>query len=164
MSLPRRPLPRLLALLVAATLLVPAIAAAPAAAAARPRPSLTGLYNEFMCVACHESLAVAQSPESFSERQYIRDLIAKGESAAQIKQAMIAAYGPAVLAVPPASGFNLVVYVLPAVLVGLGVITLVILLPKWRRRTRADGEAAPSAPALPTADARRLEEDLSRYA
>lgn len=158
-----RHLPRLVALLLAAAFVVPPMAAAPAAAA-RPRPSLTGLYNEFMCVACHESLAVAQSPESFSERQYIRDLIAKGESAAQIKQAMIAAYGPAVLAVPPASGFDLVVYVLPAVLVGLGVITLVILLPRWRRRTRTDGETSPSAPALPTADARRLEEDLSRYA
>jgi cytochrome c-type biogenesis protein CcmH len=132
-------------------------------APAAQRASLTQLENQLMCVACHESLAVAQSPESFSERQYVRDLIAQGETAAQIKRNMVAQYGPAVLAVPPARGFNLVVYVLPPVLVALGVIALSLTIPRWRRRAR---QAAPlsSAAALSQDDARRLNDDLGRYA
>jgi cytochrome c-type biogenesis protein CcmH len=115
-----------------------------------------------MCVACHESLAVAQSPEAFSERQYIRDLIAQGETADQIKRNMVAQYGQAVLAVPPAQGFNLVVYVLPPVLVALGIVGLAVTVPKWRRRGR---QATPPATAAPlnADDVRRLNDDLSRY-
>jgi cytochrome c-type biogenesis protein CcmH len=133
------------------------------ALAAAPRASLTQLESQLMCVACHESLAVAQSPESFSERQYIRDLIAQGETAAEIKRNMVAQYGPAVLAVPPAQGFNLVVYVLPPVLIALGIIGLLIAVPRWRRRSRQASPAAPAAP-LNAEDARRLNEDLGRYA
>ena len=96
-----------------------------------------------MCVACHESLAVAQSPEAFSERQYIRDLIAQGETAAEIKRNMVAQYGTAVLAVPPAQGFNLVVYVLPPVLVGVGILVLALTIPRWRRRARGAGAGHP---------------------
>jgi cytochrome c-type biogenesis protein CcmH len=133
------------------------------ALAAAPKPSLTQLESQLMCVACHESLAVAQSPESFSERQYIRDLIAQGETAAEIKRNMVAQYGSAVLAVPPAQGFNLVVYVLPPVLIALGIIGLVIAVPRWRRRARQASPAAAAAP-LNAEDARRLNEDLGRYA
>ncbi len=51
-----------------------------------------------MCVACHESLAVAQSPEAFSERAYIRRLIAQGLTEKQIENQLVAQYGPSVLA------------------------------------------------------------------
>ncbi len=132
-------------------------------AVAASKPSLTQLENELMCVACHESLAVAQSPESFSERQYIRDLIAQGESAAEIKRNMVEQYGQAVLAVPPASGFNLVVYVLPPVLIGIAVLILVLTVPKWRRRARQVAPTTAPAPLNPE-DAQRLNEDLGRYA
>ncbi|HWE08331.1 MAG TPA: cytochrome c-type biogenesis protein [Solirubrobacteraceae bacterium] len=132
-------------------------------AAATARPSLTQLYGEFMCVECHESLAVAQSPESFSERQYIRDLIAQGETAAQIKSSMVASYGPAVLAVPPANGFNLLVYVLPPVLVALAILMLVFTIPRWRRRARQTPPMA-SAAALSPDDDQRLNDELGRYA
>jgi cytochrome c-type biogenesis protein CcmH len=133
------------------------------ALAATPRASLTELESQLMCVACHESLAVAQSPESFSERQYIRDLIAQGETAAQIKRNMVEQYGTAVLAVPPASGFNLVVYVLPPVLVALGIVLLAFTVPKWRRRARQIAPPSGAAPLTPE-DAQRLNEDLGRYA
>ena len=135
---------------------------APALAAAA-HPSFNQLENEFMCVACHESLAVAQSPEAFSERQYIRDLIAQGETAAQIKRNMVEQYGQAVLALPPASGFNLVVYVLPGVVVVAGIIFLAVTVPKWRRRSRQASPAAAPGPLNPD-DAKRLNEDLGRYA
>ncbi len=157
---PRRALALLLALSVASA---GALGVGAPALAAAPRASLTQLESQLMCVACHESLAVAQSPEAFSERQYIRDLIAQGETAAEIKRNMVAQYGTAVLAVPPAQGFNLVVYVLPPVLVGVGILVLALTIPRWRRRARG---AAPDTPAAPlnAEDMRRLNEDLGRYA
>lgn len=127
------------------------------------RPSLTQLYGEFMCVSCHESLAVARSPQSYSERQYIRDLIAQGKTAAQIKRSMVAQYGPGVLAVPPAHGFNLLVYVLPPVLVAIGLATLALTIPRWRRRAR-EAESPTPAGRLSPEDTRRLDDELGRYA
>lgn len=156
----RSPLVLLLVIAVTAT---GALGLGGTALAAAPRASLTELENQLMCVACHESLAVAQSPESYSERQYIRDLIAQGETASQIKRNMVEQYGEAVLAVPPAQGFSLVVYVLPAVAVGLAIVILAIALPRWRRRTREETPATPAEP-LNADDARRLNEDLGRYA
>jgi cytochrome c-type biogenesis protein CcmH len=134
--------------------------------AATPRASLTDIENDVMCVACREPLAVAQSPQAESERDYIRTLIAQGQSKQQIEQALLAQYGPAVLGKPPAHGFNLTVYVLPPAILIAGVIILALTLPKWRRRARAatgsDG-SGPAAPKLRSADARRLEEDLARF-
>ncbi|HEY8625724.1 MAG TPA: cytochrome c-type biogenesis protein CcmH, partial [Solirubrobacteraceae bacterium] len=72
-------------------------------------------------------------------------------------------YGTAVLALPPAHGFNLAVYVIPPALLVLGIGTLVVVLPRWRRRTRAAaGEPLAPGPALDPGDARRLDEDLAR--
>ena len=67
-----------------------------------------------MCIVCKTPLAVSQSPEAERERTFISGLIAKGETKAQILKAMVVQYGPAVLALPPAHGFNLTIYVLPA--------------------------------------------------
>lgn len=137
----------------------------PAAAAATPRASFTQIEGDLMCVACHEPLAVAQSPEAFSERQYIRTLIAQGETKRQIERDMVASYTPAVLALPPAHGFGLLVYVVPPVLLAFGVATVMLTLPRWRRRTRlAGGEPATVAPPLDPADAHRLDDDLARHA
>jgi len=138
--------------------------AVPSAYAATHRPSFTQIESDLMCVACHESLAVAQSPEAASERQYVRDLIAQGDTKAQIEKAMVASYTAAVLALPPAHGFNLLVYVIPPVVLVVGVATLMLTVPRWRRRTRAAAQPASSAPALDPTDAHRLDEELGRFA
>jgi cytochrome c-type biogenesis protein CcmH len=138
--------------------------AATAAQAAQPQVSLTAIENDVMCVACHESLAVAQSPEAFSERQYIRTLILQGESKKQIEHNLVEQYGPSVLALPPAHGFNLLVYVVPPVLLILGLATVAITIPRWRRRTRATPDAPMAAGgSLDPAESNRLDEDLARH-
>ncbi len=134
------------------------------AAAAATRVSFTEIENEVMCVVCHEPLAVAQSPEAFQERDYIRGLILQGKSKREIESDLVQQYGPAVLAKPPAHGFNLLVWVVPPVAVILGVITLAITIPRWRRRTRqADAASlATGTVTLSDTDARRLDEELAR--
>ena len=150
------------ALLVALLLGLACTAPQSAAAAVRPRASVTELYNDLMCTICHESLAVAQSPEAIQERQQVRTLVGQGETTKQIEASMVGQYGPAVLANPPASGFDLLVYVVPPAVVILGIVTLVVAIPRWRRRARrAAAVAAPAVPALSDEDARRLEADLA---
>jgi cytochrome c-type biogenesis protein CcmH len=109
-----------------------------------PKASLTDIENDVMCVSCHEPLAVAQSPQAIAERNYVRTLIAQGQTKAQIEQALVGQYGPAVLGKPPAHGFNLTVYILPPLILIAGIGTLLLLLPKWRRRSKAN--AAPRGP------------------
>ena len=142
--------------------LIPALT--PIATAAPARASLLDIENNVMCVVCNEPLAVANSPQAYQERSLIRGLIAKGETKQQIERALVANYGVAVLGKPPASGFNLTVYVLPpAILVG-GIVLLAITLPRWRRRVRAKAPGSTSAASLSQADERRLDEELSRFA
>jgi cytochrome c-type biogenesis protein CcmH len=155
----------------AATLAAILIAAAPAtagvataSAAAPARASLTDIENDVMCVACHEPLSVAQSPQAYAERGFIRTLIAQGLTKPQIERQLVAQYGPAVLGKPPANGFNLTVYVLPPAIVLIGLGILAYALPRWRRRSRARATAPANAPPPPdAADAKRLDDDLAAY-
>jgi cytochrome c-type biogenesis protein CcmH/NrfF len=139
-----------------------ALVAPPVAAGATPRASLTDIENDVMCVVCNEPLAVSQSPEADRERAFINNLIAKGYTKHRIEQALVAQYGQSVLALPPAHGFNLTVYVLPPAILLLGAGALAFALPRWRRRTRAAAERSP-LPSLDPGDARRLDEDLARH-
>ena len=152
----------LVALLATALVLLPA-----ALAAGATRASFTQVEDGLMCVVCHEPLNVASSPEAFQERDYVRRLIVQGKSRREIDNDMVQQYGPAVLAKPPAHGFNLLVYIIPPAAVILGIITVAMTLPRWRRRTRqaaalAAAEPLPAGPAFSAADARRLDEDLQR--
>lgn len=156
------------ALLTVGTLIVAiglgALAPTRTAATQRPRASLTDIENEVMCVSCRESLAVAQSPQANSERDYIRSLIAQGLTKPQIEQNLVGQYGAAVLGKPPATGFNLSVYILPPAILAVGLAILAIVLPRWRRRTRAaPSTASAAAPPLDPAEAARLEQELSQF-
>jgi cytochrome c-type biogenesis protein CcmH len=158
-----RPLRAAVSALAVALALGSAIVAPAATAATPSKVSLVDIEADLMCVACHEALNVAQSPEAFSERDYIRHLIAQGLSKPQILRQMVAQYGPSVLGKPPAHGFNLTVYVLPPLIVVLGAIGLAFALPRWRRRTRAARANAPPVTKLDPRDAARLDEDLARH-
>ncbi len=141
-------------------------ALAPAALAANQpaRASLTDIENDVMCTSCREPLAVAQSPQANSERDYIRKLIAQGLTKRQIEQNLVAQYGEAVLGKPPASGFNLTVYILPPAILAAGLAILFITLPRWRRRTRAaPDQGSRPTPELNPAEAARLEQELSQF-
>jgi cytochrome c-type biogenesis protein CcmH len=138
--------------------------AQPAAAATTPRASLTDIETDVMCVVCKTPLAVSQSPQAADERKLINLLIAKGETKAQIERALVGQYGPAVLALPPAHGFNLTIYVLPPALLLAGAAALAFTLPRWRRRTRAsDAARRDGAPPPEPLDSSRLDEELARY-
>jgi cytochrome c-type biogenesis protein CcmH len=145
-----------------AAALVLALGPATASRAAEPhRAALTQIERQVMCVTCKIPLNVAQSPQADRERAYIDSLIQEGKDEAQIKTALVAQYGSAVLGLPPDHGFDVAAYLVPlaAVLALAGM--LAVLLPRWRRRSRG-GSGEPPAP-LPPGDAARLESDLARF-
>jgi cytochrome c-type biogenesis protein CcmH len=133
--------------------------AAPAQAGAAPA-SLTDVEDEVMCVVCNVPLNVAESPQADRERALIRDLIAQGRTKPQIKDALVAEYGQAVLATPHGGGVDWAAWAIPAALIATLLAALAVFVPRWRRN---DAGAVPAGPALDAADARRLEEDLARY-
>ena len=138
------------------------LALAPAAAlGAQPRASFNDVEDEVMCDTCNVPLNIAESDRADQERTAIRRLIARGLTKQQILAELKSTYGPGILAKPQDSGFSLAVWWVPVAVV-LGLVALVAaLLPRWRRRPPGGGP--PRAPALSSADARRLDEDLARY-
>ncbi len=133
------------------------------AAAAQPRASFNDIEDEVMCDTCNVPLNIAESARADQQRREIRALIARGLTKDQIKDELKARYGPAVLALPDDKGFSLAVYLVPiAVVVGL-VVTVLLLLPRWRARRREAEPAAAGAAELSPADTRRLDQDLARY-
>jgi cytochrome c-type biogenesis protein CcmH len=138
-----------------------ALAAAPAAAVTQ-RTSLSAIEPQVMCVTCGIPLEVAESAAADQERQFISRLVAKGDTAAQIKHQLVLQYTEAVLALPPDRGFNVVFYLLPVGVVALALALLALLLPRWRRNRRAG--PPPGDGATPSAtETARLDADLARF-
>lgn len=149
-------------LLTAALAAAAVLAAAVPAHAAAPRTSLTDIEDEVMCVVCNVPLNVAESPQADRERVLIRHLIAQGKTKQQVKAALVAQYGDAVLATPHGGGIDWASWAIPAAAVALVLAALALFVPRWRR-TRPPAAVTGAGPSLDAADARRLDEDLARY-
>jgi cytochrome c-type biogenesis protein CcmH len=151
--------PLIIALIAGATIAAPASQAASSA----PRLSLLDIERQVMCVTCKVALDESQSPQANLEREYIQSLIDRGYGEAEIKRSLVAQYGPTVLALPAAHGFDLAVYLVPLAVVLALLATVALLLPGWRRRARTRADAASGAATLSPADAARLDTDLARF-
>jgi len=160
-----RPRPQLVSARPLAPLAALALLGGPAGAVApaAPRASLPAIERQVMCVTCKIPLNLAASPQADRERAFIQGLIARGQSEAQIKRALVAEYGRAVLALPSSGGFGVFAYAVPlAVVIGLAA-ALAVLLPRWRARQRTSGEEAAPRPALSAEDSARLDADMARF-
>jgi cytochrome c-type biogenesis protein CcmH len=143
----------------AAVAFVPVATAGP-----RQRASMTTIEAQVMCVTCGIPLEVAQSPQADAERAYIQQLIDRGETDAQIKRALVAQYGPNVLALPRASGFDLAVYIVPIVVVVALLAVVGFLVPRWRRnRSLHVGEPDSGEAAITPAESKRLDRELADF-
>jgi cytochrome c-type biogenesis protein CcmH len=93
-------------------------AVAGAASAQAPTPSeddVNAIARQLYCPVCENvPLDVCSTQACAQWRQVIRDKLAEGWTEAQIKQYFVDQYGVRVLAAPPASGFNWLAYLLPA--------------------------------------------------
>ena len=146
-----------------AALLTLALVAAPALAAP-PRASLPDIEDEVMCLECGTALNVSNSDVANQERDFIAGLIAQGMTKPQIKDRLVAEYGPRVLAEPADDGFQLTAWIVP-ILAALAALAAVVLVARrWRRRgSGGPPGAAPGGPGLNPDDARRLDAELAAF-
>lgn len=93
-------------------------------------------------------------------REAIREKLAQGWSQEQIEQWFVSQYGDRVLASPPATGLNWLVYVLPPIGFVAGAVILAGALKSWRKppESAPQSEGEPADPAY----LQRVEDELSR--
>jgi cytochrome c-type biogenesis protein CcmH len=143
----------------AALVAVAAALALPAAAQAGP-PNAADLEAELVCPVCETTLDQSNAPVAERMKAFIRVRIAAGDSAQEIKDALVAEFGPGVLAKPPEGGFGLLAWLLPLGALLIGAVVVGILVRSWsRRRTPAASDEEPLDPALE----RRVDEELARF-
>lgn len=93
------------------------------------------------CAVC-QGLSIADSPSSVARAQLdmVRQLVRQGKTDQEIRDYFVERYGQWVLLSPSAQGLNWLVWLGPALLLGLGVLVIV-------RTLKAPAVPAPSAPA-----------------
>jgi cytochrome c-type biogenesis protein CcmH len=125
-------------------------AAAPAVAAAScPRTTELAMESKIMCQVCGVPLALANSLEADRERALISNLVDRCDTVGQIEAAMVAQYGPGILASPGSHGFAIAAWLVPVagVLGATLAIAGVIVLARRRRESETGHEAAPVSAA-----------------
>ena len=132
-------------------------------AASGGTPTLPDVEDEVMCVICGTALNVSNAPAAEREREFIRRRIADGLDKEEIKDALVAEYGPDVLAVPQDGGGRIGSLVVPALAVALGLGGIVALVRRGRGGAGEPPDDAAPAPELDPRDAARLDADLAAF-
>jgi cytochrome c-type biogenesis protein CcmH len=134
------------------------LVAVPVARAADP-PSAADLEAEIVCPVCETTLDQSNAPVAERMKLFIRERIAAGDSEQQIKDALVAEFGPGVLATPSKSGFGLLAWLVPLAALVVGAATLAALVRVWSRRRATPPDEEPLDPELE----RRVDEELARF-
>jgi cytochrome c-type biogenesis protein CcmH/NrfF len=153
-------LPTALAVLVAlAALVLPAAAGATSAL----RTELNEIESEVMCPVCGTLLELAESPQATREKAFVEKLVEQGQGKEEIKEALVAQYGDAVLAEPQGSGFSLSAYVVPIIAFVVAVVLLAFAVWRWRRAAGSNEDREPEVEGPSDEERERLDADLARY-
>lgn len=137
-----------------------------AAGASEQAPTLAELEREVMCPTCKTTLELSDAPVADRMRAFIRERIAAGDTKSEIKDALVAQFGEAVLAAPPREGFNLLAWILPLAGAALAAGALAVALRRWSRTRAETAPVEPSANGRPPLDPeleRRLDDELARF-
>jgi cytochrome c-type biogenesis protein CcmH/NrfF len=126
-----------------------------------PKTSLADIEDEVMCPICGTTLQLSQSPQAERQRAFIQRLIAGGATKEEVKDALVAEYGPEVLATPETEGFDLAAWLVPAGVILAAAVAILLGLRRWRRDGNRLGKEAEAE--IDAADRKRLDEDLARY-
>jgi cytochrome c-type biogenesis protein CcmH len=134
-----------------------AAAAQPSAAVPVNEQTVYAVAAQLRCVVC-QSLSVADSPSGTASqmRDLIRERLAAGDSPEQVRAYFVEKYGDWILLSPPKSGFTLLVWLVPYVGLGLGLVMVAFAVRRWSRTSRA---VAP--PQLDPALRERIRREIS---
>lgn len=144
------------ALVVAVAALV---LAGPAAAAC---PTVLDLEDELICPTCKTTLDQSDAPVAERMKAYVATRVEQCASKQQIKDELVAQFGPSVLAAPPREGFHWLAWLLPvAGLLGAAAVVTGLVW-RWSRTRPVPAAANGRAPLDPELE-RRLDRELARY-
>ena len=148
-------------------LLAALVLGVPAALASEQHPTLQELEGQVMCPTCEVPLDQSNSPAANRIRVFISERIRAGDTRSEIMDKLVAQFGAGIRAAPPASGFGLLAWVIPLVVLLGGGAVIAVYAWRWSRsREPAPAGASPQhngqAPLDPDVE-RRLEEELARF-
>ena len=153
---------------IAATLfiLILSLTEARQAFAQKPTPSddqVNRIAHQLYCPVCENTpLDVCPTEACRQWRDLIRQQLSQGWSEVRIKQYFVDQYGARVLAEPPRTGLNWLVYVLPPLVIVSGAVLLVRAMQSWTKPVGSD-TSPNSEPQNPKDEyVARLEEELKR--
>jgi cytochrome c-type biogenesis protein CcmH len=128
------------------------------------KPTAASVEQQLVCTTCHEPLDESSSPLAQQMKAFIRQKLAAGWSAKQIKDHFVAELGPQVLAVPKTSGFDLLAWLLPFAAILCGAAAVGVGARAWLAN-RDDGgstEVAAAPPLAPSMEL-RVDQELARF-
>jgi cytochrome c-type biogenesis protein CcmH len=126
------------------------LAAARFAIAAEPsdlEDQTRAIATELRCVVC-QNLSVADSPSEMAKqmRAIVREQLQAGKSPEQIKDFFVSKYGELVLLKPKTTGISALLWILPYVVLVLGVITALWFVRSWAKNKKAAQGTSGQAP------------------
>ena len=89
---------------------------------------------QLRCPVC-QGLSIQDSPSELSQqmRSVVKDQLRAGKSPDEVKAYFISKYGEWILLEPKPKGFNVLVYLMPVLLVVIGLGWIVVAVRKWTR-------------------------------
>jgi cytochrome c-type biogenesis protein CcmH len=154
--------------LIAALLLVLSTLMAATVSAQGSTPTdddVNAIARQLFCPVCENTpLDVCPTDACKEWREEIRNMLADGKSEAEIKQHFVDYYGARVLAEPPRTGFNWLVYVVPPIIIVAGIFVLFRALKAWSQpsQTVADTDEGEASPPSDDEYIARMEEELKK--
>lgn len=118
------------------------------------------IESAIRCPSCEDlSVAVSSAPTAVTVRATVRQLVSEGQSDQQITDYLTARYGSSIVLDPPASGWSLLVWVLPLAGGAIAVAVVVVVLVRRHGRSTDELDAdvrGPSTDPLARSERRRF--------
>ena len=136
-----------------------------AALHAAPAPDLDDrtreIATELRCVVC-QNLSVADSPSEMAQqmRAIVREQLEAGKTAEQIKEFFVSKYGEWVLLKPKATGFSALLWILPYVVLVIGVIAALWFVRRWSKNKKPSLSPLADSAELSQMQSRSLRQEL----
>lgn len=128
---------------------------------------VNAIAKQLYCPVCENTpLDVCPTEACRQWRELIRQQLAEGKTEQEIKDYFVANYGARVLAEPPRTGFNWLVYIIPPVLILVGALILFNAFRAWTKPKSAEAGLGQEKEAGSSSNTdeyvARLEEELKK--
>src|ERR1700693_2145733 len=106
------------------------------------------IAGKFMCMCnCNQVLSQCNHVGCTNSTAMLKEVdqaVARGDSEDVITQAFVQEFGTKVYAEPPHSGFSLVAWSMPAVYLAIGLVLVLFVISRWRKRPAHAVSGAPA--------------------